>query len=76
MKTLLFLLLAIMVGLSLALNKSQTIHFGAFVPYMFERTFGYTDAINMAVAQINNRTDILPDYNIKIHFSDTSVSTI
>ena len=65
-------------------NKTSTIHFGAFVPFLEyfidygvpngKDRFGYKAAIDMAVEIINNRSDILPDYKIQVHFGETFVS--
>ncbi len=65
---------AIVVGEASAVNKSRTIHFGAFVPSFGNDKFGYKAAIDMAVGQINNRTDFLEDYKIVVHYVDTYVS--
>ena len=63
-----------------AANNTSSLHLVAFVPYMtggyYIKTdhFGYRAAIQMAVDIINNRTDILPDYKIKVHFGETYVN--
>ena len=65
-----------------AANNTSTLHLVAFVPYMTggyyikSDHFGYRAAIQMAVNIINNRTDILPDYKIKVHFGETYVKLI
>ena len=79
----LMLILLAFIEYSSARNKSEIIHFGAFVPEMkfydknnklAEDKFGYKNAIEMAVEHINNRTDILPNHTIQIHFGETYVS--
>ena len=55
-------------------NKTKEIHIVAMVPFMFNDRFGYKNAINMATELINNRSDILKDHKIKIHFGETFVS--
>lgn len=77
------LILSAFMKCSSARNESEIIHFGAFVPelqYYDKQSivrldkFGYKNAIEMAVEHINNRTDILPNHTIQIHFGETYVS--
>eukprot|EP00794_Sanderia_malayensis_P017040 gene17040-18755_t len=63
--------LLVLEGTVAAVNKTNTIHFGAFVPSFGRDRFGYKAAINLAVDYVNNRTDILANYTIHVHFVDT-----
>ena len=65
-----------------SVNKTKELHIIAMVPFLINPQiwstlsdrFGYHNAINMAVENINGRSDILKDHKIKIHFGETFVS--
>ena len=71
--------LFILAARPISAENVSTIHFVAFVPYITGGNliksdhFGYKAAIQMAVDIINNRTDILPDFKMKVHFGETFV---
>ena len=55
-------------------NNTKELHIIALVPFIYNDRFGYKNAVDMATDDVNNRSDILKDYKIKIHFGETFVS--
>lgn len=49
----------------------REIHIGAFVPFMTDDRYGYSNAMKMAINLINNRTDILDNYTLVLDSEDT-----
>lgn len=49
----------------------KEIHIGAFVPFLTDDRYGYSNAMKMAIALINNRTDILDNYTLVLDSEDT-----
>lgn len=49
----------------------KEIHIGAFVPFLKDDRYGYSNAMKMAIALINNRTDILNNYTLVLDSEDT-----
>ena len=74
-----YMMLTSSVILAMQSNNTSVVHLVAFVPYLTGGNqiksdhFGYKAAIQMAVDIVNNRTDILRDYKIKVHFGETYV---
>ncbi|XP_078366097.1 gamma-aminobutyric acid type B receptor subunit 2-like isoform X2 [Oculina patagonica] len=49
----------------------KEIHIGAFVPFLTDDRYGYSNAMKMAIALINNRTDILDNYTLVLDSEDS-----
>lgn len=66
------------VFLNTAISEKSVLHIGGFIEVNTTdkgwNSAGIRPAIDLAVKQINNRTDILRDHTIQIHWKDTKVS--
>ena len=64
--------------LEVVLAGKSVLHIGGFIGADTTdkgwNSAGVRPAIDLAVKQINNRTDILPNHIIQIHWTDTKVS--
>lgn len=58
-------------------GEKSVVHIGGFIEVNTTdkgwNSAGIRPAIDLAVKQINNRTDILPNHTIEIHWKDTKV---
>lgn len=59
------------------ISKKSVLHIGGFIEVNTTdkgwNSAGIRPAIDLAVKQINNRSDILPSHRIQIHWKDTKV---
>lgn len=64
--------------LDAVLAEKSVLHIGGFIEVDITdkgwNSAGVRPAIDLAVKQINSRTDILPDPTIQIHWKDTKVN--
>lgn len=49
----------------------KQLHIGAFIRFANEDRYAYKKAMVLAMDMINNNTNILPGYQIVLHFGDT-----
>lgn len=68
----------ICVLLKTAFSEESILHIGGFIEVNTTdkgwNSAGIQPAIDLAVRQINNRSDILPNHTIQIHWKDTKVA--
>ena len=68
----------ICVLLKSVISEKSTLHIGGFIEANTTdkgwNSAGIRPAIDLAVTQINNSTDILPNHTIQIHWKDTKVT--
>lgn len=68
----------IWVLLKTVFSEESTLHIGGFIEVNTTdkgwNSAGIRPAIDLAVRQINNRSDILPNHRIQIHWKDTKVT--
>lgn len=64
--------------LKVVISEKSTLHIGRFIHVNTTdkgwNSAGIRPAIDLAVKQINSRTDILPNHTIQIHWKDTKVT--
>ena len=56
---------------NISYKGKREIHIGAFVPFLEVDKYGYSHAMKMAIALINNRTDILDNFTLVLDSEDT-----
>lgn len=63
---------------TVVVSEKSVLHIGGFIEVNTTdkgwNSAGIQPAIDLAVKQINNRSDILPNHTIQIHWKDTKVS--
>lgn len=61
---------------SLALAEDSLINIVALLENVEEDPMSYQAAITLAQDQINNNSDILPEYQVKTYFAETKVRIV
>lgn len=68
----------IWVLLKIVVSEKSVLHIGGFIEVNTTdkgwNSAGIRPAIDLAVKQINNRSDLLPNHTIQIHWKDTKVT--